>query len=203
MNAPISAPAELAPDDAPAVFSRLRRALDVVDGALVAIGSFMLFALMCLVVADVSMRYLFNSPLQWSYEVISNYLMPGLFFLAVSHTLKHHSHVAVDIVHNYLRPRSRYVLQAIVSALAVPAFAIATWYSAGVTVADFMSAATSTSGLPVPTWTLDLFLPVGFGLLAARLFLDSIGYFMTLATGRAILPLPPISGTGEAGEGAE
>lgn len=185
------------------VYFQLRRAVDAVDGVLVTVGSLMLFALMCVVVADVSMRYIFNSPLHWSYDVISNYLMPGLFFLAVSHTLKAHSHVAVDIVHNYLRPKPRYVLQAVVSFLAVPAFAVATWYSAQVTYKDFETSAVSSSGLPISTWTVSILLPIGFGLLTARLFLDAIGYAMTLATGRAAIALPPISGTEGAEEGAE
>ena len=121
---------------APGAYVTMRRVLDVVDGALVAIGALMLFVLMCLVVADVSMRYLFNAPLQWSFEVISNYLMPGLFFLAVSHTLKAHSHVAVDIVHNYVGAKTRYTFQSISCALAVPAFAICAWKAAGVTLGE-------------------------------------------------------------------
>lgn len=203
MSSSTPAPRALPPDDSRGAYFQLRRALDVVDGGLIAIGSLMLFALMCVVMADVSMRYLFNAPLQWSYEVISVFLMPGLFFLAVSHTLKSHSHVAVDIVHNYISPKSRYVLQAIVSVIAMPAFAIATWYSAGVTLNDFETGAVSSSGLAVPTWTTSLFLPVGFGLLTVRLFLDSIGYIMTLSFRRTVLQLPPISGTEDAEEGAE
>lgn len=203
MNPSTSAPAPLARDESRGAYFQLRRAVDAVDGLLVTIGSLMLFGLMCVVVSDVTARYIFNAPLHWSYDVISNYLMPGLFFLAVSHTLKAHSHVAVDIVHNYLKSKTRYVLQAIVSILAVPAFAIATWYSAIVTFNEFQSNSVSSSGLPIPTWTVNIMLPIGFGLLTLRLFLDSIGYLMTLSSGRTVLELPPISGTEGAEEGAE
>jgi TRAP-type C4-dicarboxylate transport system permease small subunit len=189
----------LEPGAGSGVYARLRRALDIVDGALVGIGSLMLFTLMCVVVADVSMRYFFNAPLQWSYEVISSYLMPGLFFLAVSHTLRAHSHVAVDILHNYVGRKTRYTFEVVASLLAAPAFAICAWMSAGVTLEDFRTAATSSSGLSVPTWTVSIFLPVGFGLLSVRLFLNAIGYLLSLSTRREVLALPPISGT----EGAE
>ena len=182
------------------LYESLRRWLDLVDGALVAVGSLMLFVLMCVVVADVSMRYLFNSPLQWSYDVISNYLMPGVFFLAVSHTLKAHSHVAVDIVHNYVGSRTRYAFEFICSALAVPAFAVCTWYAIGVTINDFETGATASSGLPIPTWSVSFFLPVGFGLLTLRLALNTVGYLRSLAGGRPVLMLPPISGTEEGAE---
>lgn len=189
----------LEPGAGSGVYARLRRALDLVDGALVGIGSLMLFTLMCVVVADVSMRYLFNAPLQWSYEVVSSYLMPGLFFLAVSHTLRAHSHVAVDILHNYVGPRTRYIFESVSSGLAAPAFAIAAWMSAAVTWKDFQAEAVSSSGLAVPTWTVSIFLPVGFGLLSVRLFLNLVGYLLSLSTRQEVLALPPISGT----EGSE
>jgi TRAP-type C4-dicarboxylate transport system permease small subunit len=181
-------------------YAAMRRGLDFIDGALVAVGALMLFALMCVVVADVSLRYLFNSPLHWSYDVISNYLMPGVFFLAVSHTLKAHSHVAVDILHNYVKPTTRYVFELVCSVLAVPAFAICAWKSAGVTLADFESGVVATSGLPIPTWSVSFFLPLGFGLLTLRLALNSLGYLLSLASHRAVLILPPISGTEEGAE---
>lgn len=178
----------------------IRRAIDAIDNAVMFVGCAMLFALMCIVVADVSMRYLFNAPLQWSYEVISSYLMPGLFFFAVSHTLKAHAHVSVDILHNYVSTRSRYAFEAIGSTVAVPAFAICTWVSARNSWNDFTSAAVSTSGLGVPTWTVSLMLPIGFGLLTTRLALNAVGYLRSLLSGRPVIPLPPIAGTEEHAE---
>jgi len=193
------AEAEAVPATAPRVYARLRRLVDAVDAALIAVGALMLFALMCLVVADVSLRYLFNAPLQWSFEVISKYLMPGLFFLAVSHTLKAHSHVAVDILHNYVKTRTRYVFEAIGSIAALPGFAVCAWMAAGVTLEDFRTGAMASDGMAVPTWSVSIFLPLGFGLLALRLLLNGIGYVVSLSAGREVLALPPISGT----EGAE
>ena len=182
------------------IYASLRRGLDLVDGGLIFVGSLMLFALMCLVVADVSMRYLLNSPVQWSYEVISSYLMPGLFFLSVSHTLRAHSHVAVDILHNYVGRQTRYAFEVIACVLAAPAFAICAWMAAGITLHDFQSSAVSSSGLALPTWSVSMFLPVGFGLLSLRLILYSVGYLMSLGSGRNVLALPPISGTEEGAE---
>lgn len=184
----------------PAAYAFLRRWADAVDGVLVAIGSTMLFALMCLVVADVSLRYLFNAPLQWSYEVINNYLMPGLFFFAVSHTLKAHSHVAVDILHNYVGSRVRYVFETIGTLLAVPVFGLCAWVAALNTLKEFHDNAVATSGLPVASWTISIFFPIGFGMLTVRLALHAAGYLATLATGREYQELPPVSGTEEGAE---
>ncbi len=184
--------------DAPAS-NPMRRVLDAIDNLLMAIGGAMLFALMCVVVADVALRYLFNAPLQWSYQVISSYLMPGLFFMAVSHTLKSHAHVAVDIVHNYVSRRTRYAFELICTLVATPVFALCAVVSAQNTWKDFADAAVSTSGLAVPTWTVSVMLPVGFGMLTLRLALNAYGYAATVFSGREQAPLPPISGTQEPG----
>ena len=176
---------------------RVRRVIDGIDAVLMVIGCLMLFGLMLVVVADVSLRYLFNAPLQWSYEVVSSYLMPGLFFMAVSHTLKANAHVAVDILHNYVRRNTRYVFEALTSVLAVPVFALCAWVSAQRTWADLEAASTSTSGLAVPTWTISILLPIGFGMLTLRLAVNAYGYLASLLTRREVAPLPPISGTEE------
>lgn len=191
------AAASIAATEVPAAYRALRRWVDAIDALLVSLGCAMLFALMCVVVADVGRRYLFNAPIGWSYEVINNYLMPGLFFLTVSHTLKAHAHVAVDILHNYVKPTVRYGFESISMVLAVPVFALATALAAGKTLEEFRTAAEASSGLAVPSWTLSIVLPIGFGMLTLRLALNATGYLVTLATGRRVKALPPISGTEE------
>lgn len=185
---------------APAWYRHLSRAVDVIDNVLVSLGCGLLFALMCLVVADVARRYLFNAPIAWSYEVINHYVMPGVFFYTVAHTLKAHAHVSVDILHNYVQRRTRYVFELIGSVLALPVFVLATVLAAGKTLEDFETAVQASSGLAVPTWTIGMVVPIGFGMLSLRLALNVIGYVSTLATGRAIKALPPISGTEEGAE---
>ncbi|MDP2005422.1 MAG: TRAP transporter small permease [Rubrivivax sp.] len=181
----------------PTVYARLRRVIDAVDTVLMSIGCLMLFALMMVVVSDVSLRYLFNAPLNWSYEIISSYLMPGLFFMAASHTLKSNAHVCVDILHNYVGTRTRYVFEAVISTLAAPIFGLATVVSAQNTWQDLQSGAASSSGMELPTWSISLMLPLGFGMLTLRLVLHAFGYIGTLVSGRVLKHLPAISGTEE------
>jgi TRAP-type C4-dicarboxylate transport system permease small subunit len=89
------------------------------------------------------------------------------------------------------------VLEAVTSVLAAPVFLLCTVVSARNTWADLATAATSTSGLALPTWTISVMLPIGFGMLTLRLVLNAIGYIATLVSGRELKPLPPISGTEE------
>lgn len=182
---------------APLVYNRVSRIVGWLDTALLSVGCLMLFTLMMVVVADVTLRYLFNAPLIWAHEIISSYLMPGLFFMVASHTLKSGAHVCVDILHNYLGRRTRYVLETLSCTLAAPIFGLATWVSAQNTWKDFQADAVSSSGMELPTWTISLMLPVGFGMLTLRLALHAVGYLGTLATGRELKGLPAISGTEE------
>ncbi len=186
-----------ATESAPLWYRRLGRVVDAIDNVLVTIGCLLLFALMCLVVADVGRRYLFSAPIAWSYEVVNHFLMPGVFFYTVSHTLKAHAHVAVDILHNYVGTRTRYVFELIGTVLALPVFALVTWLAAGRTLEEWRSAAEASSGLAAPTWAISIVLPLGFGMLTLRLALNAVGYGLSLASGRPVKPLPPISGTEE------
>lgn len=181
----------------PSAHALLRRAVDLIDTVLLSIGCLMLFVLMLVVVTDVTLRYLFNAPLVWSYEVITSYLMPGLFFLVASHTLKSNAHVSVDILHNYVSRRTRYVFEALGSTVALPVFALAAWVSAQNTWADLQSGAVSSSGMELPTWSISLLLPLGFGMLTLRLALHACSYIGTLWWGQELKPLPAISGTEE------
>lgn len=175
----------------------LRAAIDLIDALAVLIACLALFALMSLVVSDVALRYFINAPLTWSYEVISNFLMPGLFFLSVSHTLKANAHVAVDIVHNYLGDRTRYVLEAINSALICPVFAVIAYFSLRATLDQFAAGDVMTSGLELPSWTTSFLSPLGFALLALRTGLNALGYVGSLIGPQPLLELPAISGTEE------
>lgn len=191
MEGPVSAMA------AASLYKRLEKLVSATDNTLMVVGCAMLFALMLIVVADVSLRYAFNKPLAWSFEIISSYLMPGLFFMAAAHTLKANAHVSVDILHNYVSRNTRYVFEALSSTLAAPVFAVAAWVSAQNTWKDWQAGAVSSSGMELPTWTISLMLPLGFGLLALRLVLHAFGYIGTLVSGREVKPLPPIAGTEE------
>ena len=56
-------------------------AIEVVERFAIRLALVMLFAVMMIVAADVFMRYVFNAPFSWAYDLISLYLMAGAFFL--------------------------------------------------------------------------------------------------------------------------
>ena len=179
------------------LYSISEKLIDHLDDWLCKTAACFLFAMMLVVVSDVAMRYLFNSPFSWSYEIISAYLMPGLFFLSVSHALKSNSHISVDIFLNYVSVRSRFVLAAIGHLLAVPPLAFAAFFMTQQTYTEFINQEYFYSGLGLPVWTTTILAPVGFGLLAVRALLKGIGFAGSLWTSEPLTALPQISGSQE------
>src|SRR5690554_5695934 len=68
---------------------RLENVLIFIAGSLVICAMFITFI-------DVIMRYIFNSPLNWFFDLITMYLLPGSYFLAFSYALRNGSHLKVD-----------------------------------------------------------------------------------------------------------
>ena len=63
-----------------------------------AIAAVFMFAIMIIVFRDVVMRYVFNRPFSWAYDLISLYILAGVFFLSLSGTYAVNGHINVDIL---------------------------------------------------------------------------------------------------------
>ena len=57
------------------------RAVGRIEKLASTIAAVFMFAIMMIVFSDVIMRYAFNRPFSWAYDLISLYLMAGVFFL--------------------------------------------------------------------------------------------------------------------------
>lgn len=64
-----------------------------------------MFVMVGCVGVDVLLRYSFNAPLAWSYDLVSMYLLPAVVFLPMAWVQKHRHHVNVDILYRRFPPR--------------------------------------------------------------------------------------------------
>jgi hypothetical protein len=112
---------------------------------------------------------------------------------ALPGTLKAHAHVAVDIVHNYVSRRTRYLLEALV----------VRWRRRCSPSAPSSGPARSTTSdrcdVDQRPGAADLTISLDADRLGLRWqpAINAIGYIATLVSGREVTPLPPISGTEE------
>ena len=167
----------------------LQNALDVVERIATWIAAVLMFAIMVIVAADVLMRYVFNSPFGWAYDLISLYLMAAVFFLVLSHAYLAGAHVSVDIFQQTLPPRLTRATELITTAVSFVVFVIITsvgWHR----MTDAYEQGDVVAGaIPWPTWPALALVPFGCGLLAIRLAIDFVGHLASLVTGRDLIPV--------------
>jgi len=66
-------------------------------------------ALMVSMVYEVVLRYFFNAPTMWAFEM--SYMFMGTSFaLAIAYALKQRTHVRMDLLYDQLAPRSRAII---------------------------------------------------------------------------------------------
>ena len=175
--------------------AKSERALRVIETIGVSLAGVMMFLIMLVVVADVVLRYFFNAPLSWSYELISLYLMVGLFFFALSDTLAANAHVCVDILQLYLPKRLRHACEFIGYACVIPVFAGIFYMSVIRTWESYQGAEVLAGHIAWPTWLASVCVPLGVGVILLRMVLRLAGHGLSLLLKRSVVALPAVSGT--------
>lgn len=145
-----------------------------------------LFAIMLIVFADVALRYLFNAPLSWSYDLISIYLMGVAFFLALSETLRRNHHVAVDILYLRLSLRMRRVWKLLGWSLSCVLFTVILVLAVRTSWSRWAADNVVAGAIPWPMWVPAAIAALGLALLLARLTLGVLALGLALATGRPL-----------------
>lgn len=171
---------------------RADRALKSAEWLWMLAASIGMFAVMIIIFVDVAARYLFKAPLPWSFDLISLYLMPAIFFLALADTLTRNHHVNVDILLPRFPPRLNHAFGLATSVLALFVF-VGIAYAAWIRTREAIAASEVTSGLiQWPTWMSSALVMAGVALLVLRLTLRITALGVAAVTGREDVPgLPP------------
>jgi TRAP-type C4-dicarboxylate transport system permease small subunit len=56
-------------------------------------------AIMVVICYDAAVRYLFRAPLQWAFEIVTNYLLICSVYFALASTFFHSDHISIDLLH--------------------------------------------------------------------------------------------------------
>jgi TRAP-type C4-dicarboxylate transport system permease small subunit len=153
--------------------SFMQRAIGFCEDALMwlVIVSYML--ILGIVTVDVAMRYLFNSPLPWSFVLVSNYLMVAAFFLSISYTQRVGGHIGVDLLHDLLPDALKRWSAVVLRLLGVLFVGLIAVGGYNATVDAYTRDLTEFGYIPWPTWLSLIFVPIGAGLFALRLALEA------------------------------
>lgn len=162
----------------------VHRSLSALETVWGTAASACLFAIMLIVFIDVGLRYFLNSPLGWSYDLVSLYLMVALFFLALSVTQRDNHHVRVDILLRRVTPKARHAMELVSSALTAVVM-IAIFYQGSLKFwSNWQSQDVVAGAVPWPTWLIAVFVPVGVGLLVLRLLFSVASLAVAIAARR-------------------
>jgi TRAP-type C4-dicarboxylate transport system permease small subunit len=181
-----------------AVLRKADRALRALERAWMFVACVCLFAVMIIITADVAARYFFRSPLSWSFDLVSLYLMPAIFFLALSDTLHKNHHVNVDIIFPHISVRTAHVLGLVSSALATIAFAAMGYVAAIHTWEEFRAGNVASGAIQWPSWVGSALVLLGTGLLLLRLVFRVAAFAVAAGSGAEPVPgLEPPAAPGE------
>lgn len=160
------------------------RALGWVIDGLTWIGAIAVLAMMFHVALDVLGKYLLNSPLPATLEVVSHYYMVACVFLPLGLVERQNLHIAVEILtSNLAKPIERFFtfIAMVASLLYFGIMTYRTWFDAvdKWQVGAFIMGSTSA----VPTWPTYFMVPLGCGVMMAVLLYKIVRYLTGAESG--------------------
>lgn len=140
-----------------------------------------LFSMMLITVINVVLRYIFNAPLVWSYEVISDYLLAISFFLALSYTLREHGHIALDsVIRRIQSPHARSAIGLVCDLFALALFLGICYEGSLTTHSSWANDYSLPGAIPLPAWPAYIMIPIGSGLISIRLICQIVIHTLDL-----------------------
>jgi len=161
----------------------LERVIDTissVDKKLAEAAGWVVVLMMLTISYDVIMRYLFNAPTTWSFEV-NRYMLIMVVFIGGSWTLPAGGHVSVDIFTESIGGRKKILLDTVTSVMAGAYVLIFLIESSYFTWEAWEQNIKSTEYLAWPLWPIRSFLVIGSAMLlleyVIRILKNSLALF--------------------------
>jgi TRAP-type C4-dicarboxylate transport system permease small subunit len=138
-------------------------------------GCVILALMMLHIVADVAGKYIFNSPLAGTIEVVAAYYMVSVLFLPLGEVARRRDHIYVELFTQGLKQSTQFKIDAVISALGALAVAYVSWQTA--LEAIDMTAngeAWETAASLITIWPSRWILPIGMGVMSVYMMLAAI-----------------------------
>ncbi|WP_254679224.1 TRAP transporter small permease [Celeribacter baekdonensis] len=146
--------------------------LKKIEDSLHLVGCLGLIAVVALINADILLRLFFNHPVQFQFELTELYLMPALATLSVSRVFRDGGHLALDFIPELPGQIGRWIR---FTRLILPAafFGAVTYMSGRFALHAFVNSDVEFGVVDWPLGWAYAVAPLGFGILALRLFHDA------------------------------
>ena len=138
----------------------------------------LVFLLPAVMLYEVVLRYVFNSPTIWVFET-SNFIFGAIIILGGGYLLLHKGHVSVDIIYSRLSVRAKAILDLCTSPLYFLFIGVLMWQGIDMFWTSMSRWENSPSVWAPPLWPLKLLIPVGCGLMLLQLIIKFIKDIIT------------------------
>jgi TRAP-type mannitol/chloroaromatic compound transport system permease small subunit len=141
---------------------KIDSAIDTINEKFGIFSSYLILPLIAVVCWEVMMRYGFNAPTSWAFELtVFLYGVHYSFALAFAH--KHNTHVAIDVFEARLPERPRAILRIITNAvLFIPAIGLLTYYICGLAATSWQQWEHASSSWAPPIYPVKTLMAFGF-----------------------------------------
>lgn len=159
--------------------SAIDRLLGGLERASLVLSCIGLFSIMVLIFLDGSLRYLFNSPLVFSADVVNLYLISASFLLVLAYTLRNGGHISVDILAHAMRPRTQHFVLGFALVLASPVVAVMAYEMTSLAADAWKRGEVIVGIYAMPLWPSKAIVALGMILLGMRML--HLGFFNVLS----------------------
>ena len=131
------------------------------------IVSFLIIPIVCALVYETLMRYVFSAPTTWAYYLSSN-LAVVFFLVGGAYTLLHKGHVGMDAVYERFSPRIKAIIDLITAPVFFSFVGLLLWK--GIDYAWVSAKGLENTGCPLylPLYPFKMFVPIGAFLLVLQ-----------------------------------
>jgi TRAP-type mannitol/chloroaromatic compound transport system permease small subunit len=152
------------------------------------IVAFLICPMLFIMIWEIVMRYFFNSPSQWAYE-ISLFLYGAYIALGGAYTHLASGHVNVDIIWGKLSQRGRAMLDILTSGFAFLFLGVLFWVSLKITINSWQIGETTMSHWKPIYYPLRTTLPVGCFLFLMQVVAKLIRDVLIVVKGEDVFPI--------------
>lgn len=145
---------------------QVEQSIHILSRALALVAGVCLVMMMAHVVSDVVAKYLFNSPIEGTLEIVGAYYMVAVVFLPLAITQIRHEHIYVDMFVRHLPLRPRIAVYAVAGLLTAAFYGLLAYETGGEAVHAYRINEVMMGTSFVVVWPGRWFLPIGFGAVA-------------------------------------
>ena len=149
-------------------------------------ASWLIVPALAIIIFDVTMRRLFNSPNAWAFDV--TYIFTGfMFILTMSWGQVLKRHVVIDITSSRLKPKAKAIWESIlIPIIALSVLVVITYKGTTAAILATQNLEMAAGPVPVPLYHLRWTIPIGFALMTLQMIVDWIKSIIFAVKGKTI-----------------